>query len=284
MSGHADLNDVKADARALFTVVERHSAATVRVMPTDYSRGPWDHGFLHAGPIAGLAAWAAEHCVVEQLVEASPGMVCSRLTVELLSAVPQATLEVTAVVAKPGNRSRVVDVTMTQEGVTMVRATSQWLRPTIGWEANDGGPPGRPDEVASPGSGEFDYSRPGFNCDAAELRYVSGSNEESGSGTIWIRLTSPVVAGEPTSPLGRVATVADLAAAVGWELGPHGASYINPDLTLQLSRYPAGPWIALAARNRRASHGVGYNDALLYDDEGSFGRVLQSLVETSITF
>ena len=152
MSSHADLNDVKADARALFTVVERHSSATVRVMPTDYSRGPWDHGLLHAGPLAGLAAWAAEHCVVEQLVEASPGMVCSRLTVELLSAVPQATLEVTAVVAKPGNRSRVVDVTMTQEGVTMVRATTQWLRPTIGWEANDGGPPSRPDEVAE---GEF---------------------------------------------------------------------------------------------------------------------------------
>jgi hypothetical protein len=76
-----------------------------------------------------------------------------------------------------------------------------------------------------------------------------------------------------------VATVSDLAAAAGWEMSPSGAISINPDITLQLTRYPDGPWIAISAQNQWAATGVGYNHATLFDDAGPLGRVLQSLVE-----
>ncbi|MCP3991821.1 MAG: thioesterase family protein [Actinomycetia bacterium] len=271
------LDDPNADQRALFAV-ERQGPSQARAIPSLYCRGPWDHGLLHGGPVGGLAGWAAEH-----LVDPDGDQICSRLTVELLSAVPLEPLDITAVVSKPGRRSRVVDVSIGCDGRTVARATSQWVATAAGVEVSNGQPPIRPSWAADPGPSDFEYPRPGFNCDSSELRFAEGSDEESGPGILWVRLTSPLVAGQETTPFCQVATIADLTAAAGWEQSPTGASYINPDLTLQLTRYPTGPWIAIAAHSQRATAGVGYNDAILYDDVGSFGRVLQSLVEIPIT-
>ena len=275
------------DASALFALVDEQieqrgkaadPSASWRVTACDHGRGPWDHGYLHGGPIGGLAGWAAE-----RLVPADSGLMCARLTVEMLSAVPRAELKVSATVVKPGRRARLVDVAIAHDGRLVARATSQWVLSGQGSESPHDGPPARPTEVADPGGSDFDYPRPGFNCDAAELRFVSGSSEESGPATVWTRLTSPLMAGEETSPFGRAATVADLAAAAGWESAPDGSSYINPDITLQLARYPVGPWLALAARTQRSGQGAGYIDAVVHDDEGPIGRILQSLVGTGIT-
>lgn len=271
-----DVADAGADARALFTIVDEASRASVRVRPSDYTRGPWDHSKLHGGPVGGLVAWAAE-----RLVDPEQDLLCGRLTVELLSAVPLADLDVSATVVKPGRRSTVIDVRVTSGNDVVARANSQWVRPSSTGSALVADPPPRPDRVADPGAGDVQYPRPGFNCDAAELRYVSGSNEESGPSVIWARLTSPLMAGLSTTPLGRIATITDFAAAAGWQEGVGGAAHINPDLTLQLMRYPSGPWIAIDARNYQASGGIGFNDALVYDDDGLIGRILQSLVETS---
>ncbi|MEL7209499.1 MAG: hypothetical protein AAGK32_14885, partial [Actinomycetota bacterium] len=177
----------------------------------------------------------------------------------------------------------VVDVAITAEGRLVARASSQWLRPSAGWTSGGSEPPPRPNEVADPGGADIDYPRPGFNCDAAEFRYVSGSNEESGPGVVWARLTSPLLAGTATSPFVATATLADLAAAVGWERGPDEASYINADVTLQLTRPPSGPWLAFDAGLVRSVDGLGFNLAVLHDDHGPIGRVLQSLVASPIT-
>lgn len=271
------LDDSTADDRALFRLVEVAGSSSWRVAPTDHTRGPWDHVVLHGGPVCGLAGWAAEH------LGGADGLLCGRLTVELLAAVPLAPLLVTATTAKPGRRSRVVDVAITADDRLVARASSQWLRPSVGWTSGGSEPPPRPDVVADPGSADIDYPRPGFNCDAAEFRYLSGSNEESGPGVVWARLTSPVVAGLPTSPFAATAALADLAAAVGWERGPDDASYINADVTLQLTRPPKGPWLAFDAGLVRSVDGLGFNRAVLHDDHGPIGQVLQSLVESPIT-
>ena len=283
------IDDAEADSRALFTI-EQAGAGSAVAHPSPYCRGPWDHGILHGGPVVGLAGWAAE-----EAIGARSPLRCARLTVELRSAVPVAPLRVEAAVVKPGRRSAVVEVTGRRAdtdaggsdteaggsgGTVLFRATSQWTLPTPGFSSAEPDPPPRPEEAADPGAGDFDYPRPGFNCDAAELRYTEGSNEEAGPGTIWVRLTSPLVAGRPTTPFASVATIADLAAAAGWERSPSGTSYINADVSLQLTRYPQGPWIAIEARAHRHHAGLGYNQAQLYDDAGTFGLVLQSLVGT----
>lgn len=271
----ARLDDEDAPTRALFIPDGTPGPSMVRVVPTDYSRGPWDHGLLHGGPVVGLAAWASE--AAQGLPD---DMICSRLTVELLRGVPKAELDVTASLVKAGRRTAVVDVAIVSADGLVARSTSQWVVRSDGWGEDASSVPARPDQVADPGGAEFVYPRPGFNCDAAEFRYAKGSNEESGPGLVWARLTSPLLAGSPTSPLVAVATLADLAAAAGYEISPTGTASINPDLTLQLNRYPVGPWIAIDARNHRALHATGFNEAHLYDDSGPFGRILQSLVET----
>lgn len=246
-----------------------------RVTPGLHGRGPWDFGLLHGGPVGGIAAWAAERAV-----PAADGLICARLTVELLSGVPLAPMEVMAEVAKPGRRSRVVDVRLTAGDRTVMRASSQWVVPSTGWETPHDGAPPRPAATDDPGALGLDYPRPGFNCDAVELRFVSGSTEESGPGVVWSRLRVPLMEGEEPSPLVRTGTLADLAAAVGWEHG-EDVSFINPDITLQLGRYPRGEWVCVAARNHRSAGAVAFNEATFYDDEGPFGRVLQTLVESA---
>ncbi|MFV0257200.1 MAG: thioesterase family protein [Acidimicrobiales bacterium] len=264
-------------APALFTTDGPPATAEgrwhARVRPTDHARGPWDHELLHGGPVCGLAAHAAERL-------AGPRLHCARLTVELLAGVPLEPLEVTATMAKPGRRTQLIDVTVVRAatGRVVARAFTQWAVPGAG-DPPAGPVPARPPVTATPWQEpHLDYPRPGFNCDAAELRYTVGSNEQPGPATIWVRLVSRLVDTAPLTALTQVATAADLAAAAGWEPAPDGSPGINPDLTLQLGRYPTGSWIGLAALNRRWDGGVGFNDAVVYDDRSRLGTILQTLV------
>lgn len=249
------------------------------VIPTDHCRGPWDPAFLHGGPVCGLAAWAAE-----RVVGPDAGMMCARLTVEILAPVPLAPLRVSSEVVKPGHRVRSVDVTIVHDDRTVARASSQWAiaGPDAAPRPGATTPPPLPDVVAEPDDGDFEYPRPGFNCDAVELRIVSGSTEESGPGIMWHRLLSPLVAGEPTSPFAAVATLSDLAAATAWQYSPNGTSFINSDVTMQLTRLPIDGWLCLDAANEAAGHGIGLNHAVMYDRVGPVGRILQTLVESPI--
>jgi hypothetical protein len=250
---------------------------------TDYCRGPWSPDTLHGGPVVGLLA----HAVEDEARRLSPSLRCSRLTIEMHQPVPLGLLTTSARVVKPGRRSAVIDSEILTEGVRVARATSQWLaQPTEPSQpaAVDRSLPERPVTASDPrASGLFDYPRPGFNCEASELRYVEGSHETPGPGVTWIRLRSPVVDGRATSPFVRAATVSDLAAAAGWDRSPTGANYINPDVTLHLARDPRGPWLMLDAHLLHGS-GSGLMTAGLADDQGSIGHILQSLVEVPRQF
>ena len=246
---------------------------------TDYCRGPWNPLTLHGGPVVGLLAHAAE-----SLIAPDAGLACTRLTVEMFAPVPLALLSVEARIIKPGRRTMVIDSTIAHGGVVIARASSLWAR-SEGTPAPSGDAPRwpRPDTNNEPRAGnEFDYPDPGFNCDTCDLRYVQGSHEMPGSGVSWIRLNSPLVDGEVTSPLAMAATVSDLAAAAGWEPAPNGNHYINPDVTLQLARMPIGRWIAIEAQVEHGATGTALLTSRLFDDVGAFGRVLQSLVEAPI--
>jgi len=267
------IDSESAHERALFWMVHETAAEHI-VRPTEYGRGPWDHGLLHGGPVVGLLAWASER------LAGNRGLLCSRLTAELHHGVPLAELRVASNVMRESRRSKVIDVSIRHNSALVARSTSQWLEPSPGWDTGHVPAPPLPAEVAEPGDGDFDYPRPGFNCDAAELRYVEGSNELSGPATVWVRLTSPLIAGLVPSPFVRVAAVADLAAAAGFERGANDEAFINVDVTLQLDRPPVSEWLALDAKTHRWAGGVGHNEATVFDEGGSFGRILQSLVET----
>lgn len=251
------------------------SSMRASVAPTAYCRGPWSLETLHGGPIVGLLGWACEQVAPQALI-------CSRLTVEMLRAVPLDELAVTARLVKPGRRTVVIDASLSHHGELVARASSMWL---ASQEVGGGGSdpnesvPARPAEAARPrDQTDFDYPVPGFNCDTCELRYLRGSHEDEGPGTSWLRLLSPLIEGRENSPFVMSATIADLAAAAGWERTEDGGNYINPDVTLQLHRQPEGPWLALDAAAEQTGNGVAMMGATLFDDHGPVGRILQSLV------
>ena len=245
------------------------------VVPTPYTRGPWDPDQQHGGPVGGLAAWAMVGLVDEH-------MVLTRLTVELHHPVPVAPLEVSAEIVRPGYRVSVTGVEISAHGKRRALASAQWCRRTSAMPILDRtAPPTRPVNAIDPGASHVEYPRTGFNCDVAEIRSVFGTTEDPGPSTIWLRQRVPLFEGDEFDPLTFVATMADLGIAAGWEESPSGAPYINPDLTLQLARYPRGEWLCFESRTHPAGHGIAYCETRLWDDHGPIGRVLQTMIEAN---
>jgi len=79
-----------------------------------------------------------------------------------------------------------------------------------------------------------------FHSEGAELRFVEGAFESPGPARVWVRLRVPVLAGERPTPLERVATAADFGNGVSSPLSYGDWLFINPDLTIHVSRLPMG--------------------------------------------
>ena len=206
------------------------------LLPTTLCRGPWDHGYLHGGAVCGAVGWALEQA------RADDTLVLARATVEIRAMVPLGPLRTAcrrrqAGPADPGDRG---DLGPRQRCSSRGRRASGWRTAPVRRRPHRTPCPPDPDRAADPGAvADFDYPRPGFNCDAIELRPLQGTTETAGPGVTWVRLRTPVVEGEPTSGLLSIMALSDVGIAVGWEPSPTGAAFINPDVTLQVNRYPA---------------------------------------------
>ena len=112
-----------------------------------------------------------------------------------------------------------------------------------------------------------------------EIRFVKGRFDELGASAAWFRLRCPVVAGEEPSPFQRAAAAGDFGNGVSAELDFRTHVFINPDLTVSLTRPPVGEWICLdAADPVRHPRSSGSAASVLWDREGRIGRALQSLL------
>ena len=80
---------------------------------------------------------------------------------------------------------------------------------------------------------------------AVEMSPVVGQLFVPGPAVVWFRLRVPVVAGEETLPLQRVAAVADFGNGVGSGIDRTRLTFINADLTVTLHRLPVGEWVGL---------------------------------------
>jgi len=110
------------------------------------------------------------------------------------------------------------------------------------------------------------------------LRFVKGAFESPGPATVRVRLRVPVLAGESPSPLEQVATAADLGNGVSSPLSYGDWLFINPDLTIHVSRLPVGEWVGLEWRTLAEPQGIGISESRLWDEKGPIGRSLQSLL------
>jgi acyl-coenzyme A thioesterase PaaI-like protein len=276
-----------------------------RVTATAHGRGPWDPQALHGGAPAALLAAAFE------AVPASPQLSIARLDFAFLRPIPLVPLRLRTRVVRTGRRvqelaaeltmaaggggeggasgarARRVDEGTSGDGEVVCRASAlrvlrvaEEVAPPSAEHGVDGGAP-----AALPGpqagtvarfslDGSTDAS---FATTAMEIRWLS-EPWALGPAQVWMRLRRPLIAGQPTSPVARLAAAADFGNGVSATLPFERYLFINADLTIHLQRPPRGEWIGLDARTLVRGGGTGLAESVLHDEHGTVGRAFQTLV------
>ena len=248
------------------------AAGEGKFIATELARGPWDPAAQHGGAPAALLMRAFER------LPASEELTLARVTYEFLRSVPLGELEVRTSVVRPGRRVQLLEGSIfSPDGAEVVRARALQVKRA---EADEVAEPVRP--PAGPQKGApSDFApahRPMFGSDAMEIRFVDGAFYGLGPSSGWFRLQVPVVAGEPNTPLERLAAAADFGNGISAVLPWDDHLFINPDLTLYVEREPAGEWICLEAQTRIAPEGIGIAESRLFDERGQVGRASQALL------
>ena len=255
-------------ADAIFEIDGEH------FVPTELARGPWTPHAQHGGAPAALLARLLE-CHHD-----GEGMFVARLTVELLRPVPISPLTGAARMTRPGRKVQLVEASLHAGETEVARAVALRIRRAdveLPADLHDPAPPAGPEKGKNVDSPWVSYA--GFHNRAVEHRFVQGGFDQPGAATDWIRLRVPLIAGEETSPLCRVAAAADFGNGVSWVLPrTEGYQFINPDLTIYLYRSPRTEWVCLEAVTSVGRQGIGLAESRLWDESGPIGRSLQSLL------
>lgn len=252
-----------------------------RFVPTIVAQGPWDPTTAHGGPIAGLLARE-----VEQVSQDGPRRV-ARLTVDMMRPVPLQPLRVTHEVIRTGRQIQVIDASLWWEEKLVARATG--LRVFAGHAIRSkpdrraaaiGEPIPGPDAPAIEGIGlpaDVEYEPPGL-FRALELRRVKGRQGSGVPAVAWGRLTLPLVEGEATSPLARVACLGDFTSGLANYADYRRFLSPNADLSYHLVRHPDGEWLGLDANTVVGDDGIAQSRARLFDQSGYIGLCATTLV------
>lgn len=245
-----------------------------RLLSTELTRGPWSNDHQHGGPPSALLGRA-----VQTWGDDAAEFAVVRVTVELLRPVPIGPLEVVVEPPRAARKAQRLTARLLSEGTEVARAFCLRVRtsPLDLPPARVAAHPPFGDPLALPG-----FVFPFFRHDvgyhtAVDIRIARGEWGR-GAAAAWMRLRVPLVAGEETTPLGRVLVVADAANGICPALPTEQFTFINPDLTVSLFRAPVGEWIGLDSRSLVVPAGTGLVTCGLVDGAGEIGHVLQSLV------
>jgi hypothetical protein len=255
-------------ARALFLRDDTDS-----YVATHFSQGPWDPGAASGGAVLGLLG----HCL-EDVATLVP-MTLARMTADLMRPVPLGRpLTVTSEVVREGRKIQLVDLHLRVDGVLYARASVLRLR-DADLTAHGGLPTGTPADIppqlappdeavslreSAPDAGGF--------LDGVDMRHAPRL-DGPGDG-MWVRLTVPVIAGEPVRSTARTALAFDCANNAGADFGARTASAINPDVSAHVLRPPTGEWLALTGLTRFApALGRGVSAVTLSDVDGAVAEV-----------
>ena len=201
----------------------------------------------------------------------------ARLTYEFVRPVPSGPLTVRTEMVRPGRRVTVVDAFLSDpDGTEVTRARALFLRPSELAATEPVPPPFPPPEAGAPN--DWTAAEPMFATHAMEIRFVEGVFHGVGPSVAWFRLRWPLIGGEPTRPVERVATAGDFGNGIASVLSWEEHVFINPDLTLYLEREPVDEWVALQSQMRVLDGSVAVAESVLWDRNGRIGRAIQSLL------
>lgn len=242
-------------------------------LATELTRGPWDPGAQHAGPLAALLGREIEGR------DDSAGFQVGRVVFEILRPVPIGPVRVERTVLRPGGKVQLVEATLAGEDGELMRA-SAWLLRTHRLELPKDAVP----EEDPPQGPELGWTPEFFPTGqdvgyhtAMEWKAVAGAFLEPGPATVWMRMLHPLVAGEQPSPLQRALIAADVGNGISAVLDYRRYLFVNVDLTVHFERMPEGEWVCVDAVTRPHSNGIGTAESELSDTRGRIGRAAQSL-------
>lgn len=242
-----------------------------RFIATDHTRGPWSSEHQHGGPPAALLARGFERLV------APAGMAVVRTTVEFVSPVPIAALEVAASVTRAGRKVQRLAGTIESGRRVVCRATALATRVTdLPMPA-----PARDLDIPGPADSPpflFSFFRGGLGYAAAVEARLARGVWGKGSASLWIRTRMPLLPGEAPSGLQRTLIAADSGNGVAVVLDPARWTFMNADLTVAIHRCPAGEWVCVDADTIAEPTGTGLTVTRLLDEHGPIGVALQNLV------
>ena len=254
-------------------MAELYEADGARILPTQYTAGPWSDKLQHAGPPSAMLARAL-------MPPEEDGLAFARITFDILRPVPIRPLRVQTEVLRPGRRVQQLAATLTldEDGTELMRATA-WRVASPPFAAAGG-----PDDIAPPRPQDAEpVTLPWWNTDVAyhaavEWRLATGSIAEPGPACVWTRMRIPLVAGEETTPLQHLLVVGDAASGVSWQLDWDRFTFPNVDFSVHLQRVPHGEWLAMDAVTRIGPESFGQAYSTLHDLDGRVGHTTQTLV------
>lgn len=241
--------------------------------PTDHTRGPWHEDHCHAGPPTALLARAIE--------QTNPQQKLVRITVNLIRPIPFKGFRIEAEVTRQGRIVSTSAATLidadekTCATATALQMTPQQDQPLPSHNVSIG-------RSTAAKIGEFPirktlHDKPAFNGEGVAVRYPDGQTPEPGPTIAWMK-TVPLFKNEEASAFQRICPLADCGNAFSRNAEPWDFNFMNPDLTILLHRDPVGEWLGTSASGYWEDNGIGMADAQLFDESGSVGRALQTLL------
>jgi hypothetical protein len=240
---------------------------------TPFAAGPWNPQLQHGGAPSSLIVWAAERIPTREPMQ------IVRLTVDLLRPVPIAPLEICTDVIREGKKIQLCSIRLLADGTEVVRGSVLKIRTAPDERADVASRDSL--DVPGPDAGTSPIRPPDVTnafVTGLSLRFVRGGFATPGPSAAWFRAHRPIVAGEPISPVMRAALTGDFCNGTSSLLDFRRWTFINGDLTVSLARPPVGEWILLDAQTWLGDCGTGLAFARLGDEQGYFGRAVQSLV------
>jgi hypothetical protein len=250
--------------------------------------GPWSADAQHGGPPSALAARAIERH------EPDPRQRLARVGVDILRPVPIGKISIKTRTVRPGRRVTLVEAVLEADGQDVMHARGWRIERPDGQvpEVREGGLPASL-PPASNGSAPdiFTRQRHGY-LTMIEWRFKPDDYDNARQGpearqarvrSAWTRPRIPLLAGEETSPMCRTLLVADSGSGVSAALPVAEFTFVNVDLTVIAQRDPMGDWLLLEASTVIGADGTGLASTRLSDQQGSFGRGLQTLIVAPVT-
>jgi len=229
-------------------------------VPTGIGVSPWNGTSQVGLALAGLSG----HVIAR--VPTQEPMLTTRISIDILGAVPLVPLIPQIRVLRDGRRMQVVDAEFFAEGKLWLRATAVRAR------ISDTG------EQSTPLTRRYWTEQDHYDdLKWFEERQIALDRSKPGPGAIWIRFLTDIVEGEPLEPLSLAAILGDFGNGTAPVLPLMENTLANMDITVCMSRLPRGDWMLIDAEGETSGQGSGYSRTRLGDAEGMFATAMQSI-------